>query len=378
MERTNNKALQTSLVRKPSRSPTLALNKLIVSAYKMIGFAVLTAILVGLVSYLGLNLFYFFNRSWVAPTIISPTDERVLQLNTERAQQESARDRLLAERGELLANLHDNERIVVVQRQFQEGCNRAVQADRRARAAELAKLNSLAQQYLHTKTAIETSNEAYSQLSRQRGQDLAAAHLIDKDAQINGDYQLAQIAHLNLTLDEKEVELDTRTAVLRREEQALAAALAPRTGDQLSYDALRIRQEYQRSQLDAARARENREAIARGIAALDAAIARYDHILGTIQKSPYLRAMERNVTVAFVPYTNLPGLSRGQSLFGCRLRVLLCAAMGKVVDILPGEVAVKHPLHNTLLRGQMVQIELEKESAAEQPVLFAGRPPLLL
>jgi hypothetical protein len=373
-------AVETALGRKsaPSRGGTMALNKLIVSAYKLIGFAVLTAILAGLISYLGLNLFYFFNRSWVTPTIISPTDERVLQLNTERAQQESLRDKLRAERAELLANLHDNDRIIAVQQQFQESYSRAVQADRRDRAAELAKLHSLARAYLQAKAEIESSNEAYSRLSRQRGQDLAAANLIAEDAQINSDYQLAQIAHANLTLEEKEVELDTKTALLRREEEALGAALAPRDGAQLSYDALRIRQEYQRSVLEAERARESRGAIARGISALDASIARFDRILNTIERSPYLLALDRKVTVAFVPYANLPGLSRGQALFGCRLRVLACSTMGKVVDILPGEVAVKHPLHNTMLRGQMVQIELGEASAAEQPVLFAGRPPLFL
>jgi hypothetical protein len=362
----------------PPRRRTMALNKLIVSAYKMIGFVILTAILLGLVSYLGLNLFYFFNKSWVAPTIISPTDERVLQLNSQLAQQESLRDKLRAERIGLIASLHDNDRIVAVQRQFQASYSRAVQADRRDRAAELAKLHSLSHAYTQAKSEIERSNQAYSQLSRQRDEQLAAANLMEKEALINGNYQLAQIAHSNLTLEEKEVELDTKTTSLMREEQALGAALAERDGAELSYDALRIRQEYQRSVLEAERARETHYAIMRSIAALDDSIARYDRILNTIQTSPYLKAIDRNVTVAFVPYGNLPGIRKGQSLFGCYMRVLWCGAMGHVEEIMPGEVTVKHPLHNTLLRGQMVQIELHDVGAAEQPVLFAGRPPLLL
>jgi hypothetical protein len=38
-----------------------------------------------------------------------------------------------------------------------------------------------------------------------------------------------------------------------------------------------------------------------------------------------------------------------------------------VVEVLSGEMALKHPLHNTLLRGQSIEVKLYDSRAAERP-----------
>src|SRR2546421_6390274 len=86
--------------------------KLLVGAYKLAGLAILTAILLGLISYLGLNVFYLFHHAWVRPTVVSPTDSRVLELSSQLAQQASLRDKLRAERASLQANLDDSQRVL--------------------------------------------------------------------------------------------------------------------------------------------------------------------------------------------------------------------------------------------------------------------------
>ena len=58
---------------------------LTVAGYRMLGFAVLGVIVVVLLGYLATRLFYLVDRTWVVPTIVSPTDERVLALQTELA-----------------------------------------------------------------------------------------------------------------------------------------------------------------------------------------------------------------------------------------------------------------------------------------------------
>ena len=52
---------------------------------QLAGFAILTAILAGLASYLVLNLFYLFSTTWLQPAIVSPTDEKILHLSAQIA-----------------------------------------------------------------------------------------------------------------------------------------------------------------------------------------------------------------------------------------------------------------------------------------------------
>jgi hypothetical protein len=45
---------------------------------------------------------------------------------------------------------------------------------------------------------------------------------------------------------------------------------------------------------------------------------------------------------------------------------------------MPGEVSFKHPHREKLLRGRMVELDLEKKDAAEEDVLFVGGRPLFI
>lgn len=359
-----------------------SLQKLIVSAYKGIGFVVLTAILLGLASYIGVNLFYMVNSSWLAPTVVSPTDERVLQLNAQLAQQTSLREKLAADRADLNARLLDADRTIAMQEGFQRNFELAVEADLNARRAELLRLQRLSMEYINAKQEIQRSNDAYAGMSREQLAELKGAHLVEDEHLVNVNFQLSQITHSNLSLEEKQVALDTKTAQLQHEIGALHAAKSQTqrsagSGEQPSYDALRIQQEYTKSFLEVQKAKDTSVALKQSIAAIDAALARYDRMLKTIQDSPYIKATEHHLTVAFVPYENLKNVPADAPVYGCRLNMLFCHQVGRVTAVLEGEVSIKHPLHNQAERGQMVQIEVEDASARER-VLFAGRAPLFL
>ena len=101
-------------------------------------------------------------------------------------------------------------------------------------------------------------------------------------------------------------------------------------------------------------------------------------LLKAIEESPYLRAISRNVTVAFVPYENLDNAAPGTPLFGCSLGLLWCHEVGTVREVLEGEVVMKHPIRHTMLRGVMVELKLRDERWARDELLLLGRPPLLL
>ena len=93
--------------------------KLIVSAYRALGFGILTLIVVILVGYIATSAFYFVSDSWIQPMRVAKTDERVLALQAQLAEQENVRDRVAAE-------LNHADRYIAVQQAYQAYSDEAV------------------------------------------------------------------------------------------------------------------------------------------------------------------------------------------------------------------------------------------------------------
>ena len=359
------------------------LSKLIVSAYRVCGFSILMLILVGLTSYLSANVFYFVSDGWIEPTIVSPTDERILKLHSQHAQESASRDRLARDRLDMLARLQHEQRTLVMEEGFQASLVLALQADLAGNSAELGKLRGLLAQYDVAKDEILRSSQAYSGLSRERMADLHAARLIDQDALVNGSFQLSQIAHSNLTLREKKVDLDARIALLQRKVTSLGVAAGAASANEvgrareLSYEVLQIRHELEKSVVDAERARASVSTLEENVKGAEVTLARYDRLIQSIEEDPYLKAVDKNLHVAFVPYENLDRAAGGVPIYGCRLSFVWCRRVGQVTRMLAGEVQGKHPLRSQGLRGQMVQMQLADATWARHAVLHLGRAPLL-
>lgn len=359
------------------------LNKLIVSAYRLCGFMILTMILLGLGAYLSANVFYFVSDGWIEPTIVSPTDERVLKLHSQLEQESAARDKLARDRLDMKERLQHERRTLVMEEGFQASLVLALKADLAGHSAELGKLRGLVSQYDATRDEILRSSQAYSGLSRERMAELHAARLIDQDALVNGSFQLSQIAHSNLTLSEKKVDLDARIVVLQRKVASLGVAAGTAATDEvgrareLSYEVLQIRHEFEKSVVAAERARAGIGTLEENVKATEATLDRYERLIKSIEEDAYLTAVDKSLDVAFVPYENLDRAAGGVPLYGCRLSFVWCKRVGQVTKVLGGEVQGKHPIRSQGLRGQMVQIQLGEGGWARRAVLHLGRAPLL-
>ncbi|HLU65677.1 MAG TPA: hypothetical protein VKZ63_05350 [Kofleriaceae bacterium] len=338
--------------------------RFLVSSYRLLGFIILSVIVIVLVGYITTSVFYMVSDSWVQPMVVSPTDERVLSLRQQIAEQNNLRDKVAAE-------LQHTERFIAAQQEFQSRFIEAVKADLAERRSTLRRLRELASDYAGARDNIKRSNRAFASQSRRRLRQEYAAGLIDRSDLLAGSYQLAQIASSNLSLAERQAEFETRAAALEAEARALEAILSQKEADgALSYEVLKVKQEYDQSRLETARAVETRKALA-------ASLARYEAMIDSIRQSPYLRASEHEAYVAFVPYGNLDEVAPGAPVYGCALEMVLCGEVGQVRDLLPGEVTMKHPHRDKMLRGQMVELELSEPDAVAKGVLFVGGRPML-
>lgn len=343
--------------------------KWLVSAYRLLGFSILTIIVVVLVGYILSTAFFYMSSSWIVPMAVTASDEKVVSLQAQVAEQQNQRDRIADE-------LNQAERAIVAQQVFQGEFAKAIKGDLEGRKVALGKMRELASVAAGTRASIQNQNRAYAGAARKRMAEEYRAGLIDRTAMLSGKFQLAQISSSNLSLAERQAEYETKAAELEATARSLDSILANAEGDgntALSYEVLQIKQQYEASRLELAKAIEMRNT-------LKASLVRQDKILAALKGSAYLRAVNDGATVAFVPYGNLTKVTKGAGVYGCSLTMFWCHHVGDVIEILPGEVSGRHPHRDKSLRGQLVEIKLDSEDAeaGADEVLFVGGKPFLL
>jgi hypothetical protein len=340
-------------------------SKHVVTAYRLLGFAILTIIVVVLIGYITTTAFYYWSNSWVVPTALAPTDEKIVSLQGQLAERQNQRD-------QTAMALDQAERAITVQQAFQGEFAKAIQSDLDGRKAALERMHELAHAASSTRSQIKRSNNAYANESQRRMAEEWKAGLIDRNTMLSGKFQLAQISSSNLSLIERQAEYESRAADLEAQTRSLEALLAnTTTSGAMSYDVLKIKQEYEASRLETQKAIETRDT-------LKTALAREDKLVDSLKQSAYLRAMADGAQVAYVPYGNLDKVKKGDRLYGCKLGMIFCHKVGTVLDVLPGEVLFKHPNRDKQLRGQMIELRLEDGAAATDDVLFVGGRPMLI
>jgi hypothetical protein len=102
---------------RPSRTRVL-LQPAIIKVYKTAGIAALGLILVGLVVFLTVNIFYFFNDNWVKPQILGPNHDKVIAAVSAEADAQLHRTELVHQRADAAAELAQIDREVIANEQY--------------------------------------------------------------------------------------------------------------------------------------------------------------------------------------------------------------------------------------------------------------------
>ncbi len=144
-------------------------------------------------------------------------------------------------------------------------------------------------------------------------------------------------------------------------------AESPKTADQWL-----LRREVDRTQLDKANQLGRRAPLEARLESIGTRIKEQEAVVHRLEQSPYLRAVNGKVVLAFVPYSNLRHIKTGTKLYGCSWGLVMCSRVGKIKGTIDGEVQDIHPHDQSVQRGIMVEIELTTPSAEGNSVLFAG------
>lgn len=367
------------------------LNQWIVAAYKFVGFVVLGVILVGLGTYFVSHVYFLVAHDWVIPAVVGPTDPQVVQLHMRVVEHTSRRDALRNQRVELLANMSRFERTIVVEGQFQQRFVRAMDAELAHLRTHLGRYSALQRKSDGGSREIDRVARELGDLSHRSLQEWFGVGLLDRDSFVAREQQLSTLALSKLSLDERNVELAARvdelsskvrsTSALRGSFQAIDAG-DPRLVEfddphaELRYDTVRVHRELDLSRLAVAGAELSLRAAGENLRAVDAALTQVQQLLQGLASSAYLEAADHELAIAFVPYDNLPNAVVGEPLYGCRVPLFLCRRVGTIARTLNGEVTGAHPLRGGVLRGVMLQLDLEDPNAVRIAVLHMGRKPL--
>jgi hypothetical protein len=352
---------------------------MLVPVYRLISIVILSAILLGLATYLLLTLFYFFNQSWIEPRIVSPTDAQVLQLSGQLSQGSLLREQLVAQRMDLLVKLRDATRKATDSNQFQKDVKQTAKQVVHDNLNKLASVQDVDRSFKAAAPQILESDKSFASTAIAEADKLYKAHLISEEEWINRKTQVAQLGVSALSLQRSSQEIDGEKNTLRSEIDSYSTLVAPGSGQNgLNSDVLQAKRQLTGSQIDEANARDLAAALYKELSMTDDAIARQDHLLLNIQNIPYLKAAEQKLTIGFVPYSNAAKTIPGTPIYGCSLGIIFCRRVGRVEEVLDGEVSDKHPFFNKDLRGLFVRVNFNDAKWDRTQVLFLGKAPLLL
>lgn len=104
-------------------------------------------------------------------------------------------------------------------------------------------------------------------------------------------------------------------------------------------------------------------------------------MLEGLKASPYYMAAYGKNDLrrfAFVSYDNEEAAHVGAPVYACKLEIVFCSKVGRVKTVTKDEERLQHPLFNTALRGVLVELDLNKDAAAKDLVLFVGHSPFYI
>jgi len=327
---------------------------------RILAFASLCGVVAGF-GLVGRAVYAAARDSFVAPIILSPDSDVVIANKLKMSELDVERTRAAAEIEGIDADLSAAKTAIARLEEIRKsaanslGWTSSLTAQRAQATGE--QLKTLSDQ----RDLIEGMLDKQRELTKRAGDNVSAGIISQPD------YEKEQHALDQLHLALLENDRATQQSQSAMRETALAQrALARGTP---AMPELTTRQEQMiRLELEVVRLEsETRAKLAQRSALVDR-VAKLDELTGQLKSRPIFQAAAKSLCVAFVPYTQIEGVTRGADVYSCVWGLLFCTAVGTVSDLVPGEVAAQDPW-GTPARGQFALLDLRKPEAAKSKTL---------
>ena len=344
--------------------------------------------IVGIIGVFGITSIFFFygitflffvqNKTWVAPTVITATDERALQAQAAFVFQEKTRQELTVKADQERASIKVLQDALSQQyallRQYNEAVKEFQHAANRQTKANVS-IDTNRANVIADLTSIQKDLRQYLKTN----DDMLAAGLITKDQHTQTKAQIFSLDASLVDVRQQGNDIWVQTDMLTRQIQTLAGNSGK---DITAVDVLNRRAAViaQIGQLTVTLATTQQALIADEIS-----LKNISAEMNLFNKSINGKVIRQSkVNLAFVPYENNKNVHTGDPVYSCAAVFFWCSRVGTIGQKFDEEQRVDFPVLNLrfthVVRGFYVEFNIDKgkERSIEDLIVFVGSKPLFL
>ncbi|HWO13565.1 MAG TPA: hypothetical protein VNN80_28885 [Polyangiaceae bacterium] len=314
------------------------------------------------VGYGAYSVYACLRDSFAVPTILSPSSPEVAATTLKLGELHVERVRAVAEIEGIDADLAGAEEAVTRLRELKRTSSDALHWTSKM-TSQKANLSTAELEALESQKRVIGEMLAEQQDLTRKAQKDVEAGLISRSEFARQQQALSQV-QLAL-LDNTRAMSRGQSALVESQlaQQALSQDSAPQMPELVTRQEQMIRVDLEIVRIDA----EKRAKIAQRDALVER-VAQVDEMVQQIEERPLFQAQERELELAFVPYTQLEGVSPGAEVYSCLWGLVWCQRVGSVAQMVPGEVVQADPW-GSQVRGEYVVLNLTQHEAARGKTL---------
>jgi hypothetical protein len=301
--------------------------------------------------------------AFVVPVVLSPDSDLVIQSKLSRASLMGEQVKAVTKKEQLDADLAAADQAIEELKSLQAAAARSLEWTSTLMTSQasagVGNLRALASQRGELAHMVQAQEDLVEQLKKELD-----AGLVSKT-----DYAREVTALRQLRVTAIENERSQLSAAVSMDQVSLTQrALKNGQGSVSTPEMLAQRDQLVRIKCDLLKLEAERRAKTSERQHLEEELTKLDELLGQLNQRPIFRAIDSSTNVAFIPYSQLDGVANGAKVYECVLGIVACKPVGKLTELLPGEVIVPDPW-GSLARGRYAVMELDDQHAAQSKTL---------
>ncbi len=316
------------------------------------------------IGFVGNTAYHVATDGFVAPIILSPDSDMVIQSKLSMSQLVGERIRITTRREEIDAELQAADAAIEQLQALQAVAKKALEWTSAVTARQAGggarELRALARQKNVLGGMLSHQEGFVGQMKKDLDAGLVARSDYAREMQVLNQLRVAAIE-----TERAQIVSEVNMGQVVMTQRALASDGKTRVW---TPEMLMQQDQLVRVQCDLLKLEAERRAKSAERRQIDAELAKLDELMAQLKQRPVFRATEENTNVAFVPYTQIGAVKDGSDVYDCFWGIVSCKRVGRVAELLPGEVVVPDPW-GTPARGQYAIMDLEDQEAAHSRTL---------